>query len=72
MVQAKCMEYIPGENMSYDEGTARYSGKYSKLKYRQNHCKSYDVIRVYMLNDSTTGMPACMCCMLIYIAYLLC
>ena len=53
------MNYIPGENLSYDEGTAKYTGKFSKLKHRQNHCKPYDGIRVYMLNDSKTGMHEC-------------
>ena len=55
MVQTKCMQYIPDANMSFDEGTARYNGKFSKLKHRQSRYKPYDGIRVYMLNDSETG-----------------
>lgn len=42
--------------MSFDEGTAKYGGKMSKLKHRQSRFKPYDGIRVYMLNDSETGL----------------
>ena len=55
MVQQRCLSYLPGNNMSYDEGTACYNGKNTKMKHRQSRYKPYDGIRVYMLNDSVTG-----------------
>ena len=56
LVLARCMSYLPGNKMSFDEGTAKYGGKMSKLKHRQSRFKPYDGIRVYMLNDSETGL----------------
>lgn len=55
MVQDRCLIYLPGNKCAYDEGTARYNGKMSRLKHRQNSFKPYDGFRIYMLNDSTTG-----------------
>ena len=55
MVRARCMVYLPGNKMSFDEGTARYGGRMSRLKHKQSRYKPYDGIRVYMLNDSNTG-----------------
>ena len=55
MVRERCMQYLPGNNVSFDEGTAKYSGRMSKLKHKQSRYKPYDGIRVYMLNDSATG-----------------
>ena len=56
VVNKRCGVYIPGNWMSYDEGTARYNGRMSKYKHRQSWYKPYDGIRVYMLNDSLTGL----------------
>ena len=55
-VRLRCMEYIPGNLLSFDEGTAKYGGRMTNLKHRQNRFKPYDGIRIYMLNDSKTGM----------------
>ena len=55
LVRGRCMVFLPGNVTSYDEGTARYGGKQSKLKHKQSHFKPYDGIRIYMLNDSKTG-----------------
>lgn len=49
------MQYLPGNEMSYDEGTAKYCGRMTKYKHKQSRYKPYDGIRVYMLNDSRTG-----------------
>ena len=55
MVNEQCKIYLPGNKFAFDEGTARYNGRMSKLKHRQSWYKPYDGIRVYMLNDSKTG-----------------
>lgn len=55
MVRCRCMVYLPGNKMSFDEATARYGGRMSRLKHKQSRYKPYDGIRVYMLNDSETG-----------------
>ena len=55
MVRGRCMCYLPGNYMSYDEGTAKYGGRMTRYKHRQQH-KPYDGIRIYMLNDSLTGI----------------
>ena len=55
LVQQRCLSYLPGNDMSYDEGTAKYNGRMTKYKHRQSWFKPYDDIRVYMLNDSETG-----------------
>lgn len=54
-VNDRCRIYLPGNKCSFDEGTARYNGKMSRLKHRQSWYKPYDGIRIYMLNDSRTG-----------------
>ena len=56
LVQDRCLVYLPDNKFSYDEGTAKYSGRMSLLKHKQPRFKPYDGIRVYMLNDSTTGI----------------
>ena len=56
MVRLVCMKYLPGNKMSYDEGTARYCGRMTHLKHKQSRYKPYDGIRIYMLNDSKTGL----------------
>ena len=56
LVQQRCMSYLPSNNMSYDEGTARYSGRMCRYKHRQSRYKPYDGIRIYMLNESRTGI----------------
>ena len=60
MVRLACMIYLPGNKMSYDEGTAKYTGKMTRMKHRQSRYKPYDGIRIYMLNDSRTGL----CCLI--------
>ena len=54
MVRQKCMGYLPGNKLSYDEGTAKYNGHMNKMKHRQSRWKAYDDFRVYMINDNRT------------------
>ena len=61
LVQGRCKVYLPGNWVSYDEGTARYNGRMSHLKHRQSRYKPYDGIRIYMLNDSLTGNNMFVC-----------
>ena len=56
LVKGRCMVFLPGNRMSFDEGTARYNGRMSRLKHKQSRYKPYDGIRIYMLNDSATGL----------------
>ena len=50
------MVFLPGNRMSFDEGTTRYNGRMPRLKHKQSRYKPYDGIRIYMLNDSATGL----------------
>ena len=56
LVRQRCMSYLPYNNMSFDEGTARYTGRMTSYKHRQSRYKPYDGIRIYMLNESKTGL----------------
>lgn len=51
----RCMLFLPESDMSYDEATAKYGGKMTKLKHVQSRYKPYDGIRIYSLNGSKTG-----------------
>ena len=55
MVRDRCMVYLPGNWLSFDEGTAKYNGRMTNMKHLQSRYKPYNGIRVYMLNDSITG-----------------
>ena len=55
LINDRCMVFMPGNKMGFDEDTARYNGRMIKLKHRQSRYKPYDGIRIYMLNDSQTG-----------------
>lgn len=55
LVRQRCMVFLPGNNLSYDEATARYGGRMTRMKHKQSRYKPYDGIRIYMLNDSATG-----------------
>ena len=50
-----CCLFIPERNLSFDEATAKYTGRMTKLKHLQSKYKPYDGIRVYSLNGSKTG-----------------
>ena len=56
MVRLVCMQYLSDNKMSYDEGTAKYCGRMTHLKHKQSRYEPYDGIRIYMLNDSKTGL----------------
>ena len=47
--------FRPEPDMSFDEATAKYSGRMTKLKHLQSKYKPYDGIRLYSLNGSKTG-----------------
>jgi len=51
----RCCLFIPEEDMSFDEATAKYGGRMTHLKHLQSKFKPYDGIRVYSLNGSKTG-----------------
>ena len=51
----RCVLFRPGRDLSYDEATARYGGRMTKLKHLQSKYKPYDGVRIYSLNESTSG-----------------
>ena len=51
----RCCLFIPEPDLSYDEATAKYAGRMTKLKHLQSKYKPYDGIRIYSLNGSKTG-----------------
>ena len=51
----RCCLFIPEHNMSFDEATAKYTGRMTKMKHLQSKYKPYDGIRIYSLNGSKTG-----------------
>ena len=51
----RCVLFIPERNLSFDEATAKYTGRMTKLKHLQSKYKPYDGIRLYSLNGSKTG-----------------
>ena len=51
----RCCLFIPERNLSYDEATAKYTGRMTKLKHLQSKYKPYDGVRIYSLNGSKTG-----------------
>ena len=50
--------FMPDDDCSYDEATARYGGSMTKLKHLQSKYKPYDGVRVYCLNGSKTSYTA--------------
>ena len=50
--------FMPEDDTSYDEATAKYGGSMTKLKHLQTKYKPYDGIRVYCLNGSKTAYTA--------------
>ena len=51
----RCCLFIPENNFSYDEATAKYTGRMTHLKHLQSKYKPYDGVRIYSLNGSKTG-----------------
>ena len=51
----RCCLFIPERHLSFDEATAKYTGRMTKMKHLQSKYKSYDGIRLYSLNGSKTG-----------------
>lgn len=47
--------FRPETDLSFDEATAKYAGRMTKLKHLQSKYKPYDGIRLYSLNGSKTG-----------------
>ena len=46
--------YVPGRDLSYDEATAAYFGRYSPMKHIQHH-KPSDGLRVYAVCEHASG-----------------
>ena len=55
LFRRRALLFMPEENASYDEATAKYGGSMTKLKHVQTRYKPYDGIRLYCLNGSKTG-----------------
>ena len=55
MFRTRCMLFRPESSLSYDEATAKYGGRMTKLKHLQSKYKPYDGVRIYSLNGSKSG-----------------
>jgi hypothetical protein len=51
----RCLLFCPEENLSFDEATAKYGGRMTRMKHLQSKYKPYDGIRIYSLNGSKSG-----------------
>ena len=51
----QCVLFRPSKDLSFDEATAKYGGRMTRLKHLQTRYKPYDGIRVYSLNASDSG-----------------
>ena len=47
LFRRRCCLFRPEESASYDEATAKYGGRMTKLKHLQSKYKPYDGIRLY-------------------------
>ena len=51
----QCVLFRPYRDLSFDEATAKYGGRMTRLKHLQTRYKPYDGIRLYSLNSSDSG-----------------
>jgi len=56
MFKERCnVVYIPTRDISYDEATAEFGGRTTKLKHLQSRYKPFDGIRIYCTAEASTG-----------------